>query len=69
MKEKGNEIGNFDEVLNRLYGEPGTAQREEFRREAYAYCVGAIIHDARKQLRSALTPSSATAPGISNPAR
>ena len=39
----------MDAVLDSLYGEPGTPQREEFRKEAYAYCVGQIISDARKQ--------------------
>lgn len=48
MKEKKADIGNFDEVMDALYGKPGTAQRETFRREAYSYCVGSIIHDARK---------------------
>lgn len=49
MQENRKDVGSFDEVLNSLYGEPGTAQRDEFRREAYAYCVGTIIHDARKR--------------------
>ncbi|MBQ4377564.1 MAG: helix-turn-helix transcriptional regulator [Bacteroidales bacterium] len=49
MKEKRSDIGDFDAVLNSLYGEPGTEQRDAFRREAYAYCVGTIIHDARKR--------------------
>ena len=49
MKEKRSGIGDFDAVLNSLYGEPGTEQRDAFRREAYAYCVGTIIHDARKR--------------------
>ncbi|MBP5558110.1 MAG: helix-turn-helix transcriptional regulator [Bacteroidales bacterium] len=48
MQKKANNVGDFDEVLNALYGKPGTPQREAFRREAYAYCVGSIIHDARK---------------------
>ena len=48
MQKKANNVGDFDEVLNALYGNPGTPQREAFRREAYAYCVGTIIHDARK---------------------
>ncbi len=39
----------MDAVLDSLYGEPGTPQREEFRKEAYAYCVGQIISDVRKQ--------------------
>ena len=49
MQKKDNNIGDFDQVLNSLYGEVGSAQREEFRREAYAYCVGSIIHEARKR--------------------
>ena len=49
MQENRKDIGSFDEVLNALYGEPGTPQRNEFRREAYAYCVATIIHDARKR--------------------
>lgn len=48
MQKKANNVGDFDEVLNALYGNPGTPQREAFRRESYAYCVGTIIHDARK---------------------
>jgi DNA-binding XRE family transcriptional regulator len=48
MKKKGN-IGSMDEILDSLYGKPGTEQRNEFRREAYAYCVGQIVHDARKR--------------------
>jgi len=43
------DVGSFDEVLDNLYGKPGSAERDQFRREAYAYCVGAIIHDARKR--------------------
>ncbi len=29
--------------------ELGSPEREEFRKEAYSYCVGQIISDARKQ--------------------
>lgn len=39
----------MDDVLDSLYGAVGTPEREEFRREAYAYCVGNIIREARKQ--------------------
>ena len=49
MQENRKDVGSFDEVLNSLYGEPGTPQRDEFRREAYTYCVATIIHDARKR--------------------
>ena len=38
------------EHLNvRSSGKPGTPEREEFRKEAYAYCMGQIICDARKK--------------------
>lgn len=38
MRETNN-IGNFNNAPNALYGEPGTSKLKEFRREAYAYCV------------------------------
>ena len=43
------DVHSFDEILDAKYGAPGTPEREEFRREAHAYCVGTIIHDARKE--------------------
>ncbi|MBE6341137.1 MAG: helix-turn-helix transcriptional regulator [Bacteroidales bacterium] len=49
MQENRKDIGDFDKVLDTLYGKPGTPERSEFRREAYSYCVGSIIHDARKR--------------------
>lgn len=42
-------IGSMDAVLDKLYGKVGSPEREEFRKEAYAYCVGQMICDARKQ--------------------
>ena len=42
-------IGSMDVVLDKLYGKGGAPEREEFRKEAYAYCVGQMISDARKQ--------------------
>lgn len=36
------DVGNFDEVLNSLYGEPDSPQRDEFRRKACAYCVAML---------------------------
>ena len=35
--------------MDEQYGKVGSLEREELRKEAYAYCVGQIIHDARKQ--------------------
>ena len=48
MKESSN-TGSFDKVMDSLYGKVGTEQRKEFRREAYAYCAGQIVHEARKR--------------------
>lgn len=33
-----NDIVSFDAVLDVKYGKIGTPEREEFHREAYAYC-------------------------------
>ena len=33
-------IGSMDAVLDKLYGKVGSPEREEFRKEAYSYCVG-----------------------------
>lgn len=45
------DVGSMDAVLEKLYGKVGTPEREEFRKEAYSYCVGQLISDARKQER------------------
>jgi DNA-binding XRE family transcriptional regulator len=50
-KEKhvnNHQIADYDIVLDNKYGKVGTPEREAFRREAYAYYMGQIIHDARK---------------------
>ena len=47
--QKKAKIGSMDAVLDKLYGKVGSPEREEFRKEAYSYCVGQIISDARKQ--------------------
>ena len=49
MQANNPDVHSFDEVMDSLYGAPGTEQRNKFRREAYAYCVGTIISDARRQ--------------------
>ena len=43
------DVHSFDEILDAKYGAPGTPEREQFRREAYAYCVSTFIRDARKE--------------------
>ena len=42
------DIKDISAELDSLYGKPGTPEREQFRREAYAYYMGQILHDARK---------------------
>lgn len=44
-----NDIGSFDAILDDKYGKIGTHEREEFHREAYAYCMGQMVMAARKQ--------------------
>jgi DNA-binding XRE family transcriptional regulator len=48
MEANKNALTSVDDVMDDLYGKVGTPGREQFRREAYAYCMGQIIHDARK---------------------
>ena len=47
--ETNKDIHSFDEILDLQYGAVGTPEREDFRKEAYAFCVGQMIHDTRKQ--------------------
>jgi len=41
-------IKDISAELDTLYGKVGTPEREQFRREAYAYYMGQILHEARK---------------------
>ena len=41
-------LTSVDDVMDAKYGKAGTPEREQFRREAYAYYMGQILHDARK---------------------
>lgn len=49
LEEISKDIYNVDAWVDEQYGKVGSPGREEFRKEAYAYCVGQIIHDVRKQ--------------------
>ena len=49
LKEISKDIYDVDAWMDEEYGRVGSSEREEFRKEAYAYCVGQIICDARKQ--------------------
>lgn len=48
MKAK-NELRSVSRELDELYGKEGSAEREAFRKEAYAYYTGQIIEQARKE--------------------
>ncbi|MEI6753382.1 MAG: helix-turn-helix transcriptional regulator [Paludibacter sp.] len=48
-KEQKPMLKNIDAELDELYGKEGTPQREDFRRDAYAYCAGQVIHEMRKE--------------------
>lgn len=47
MQER-NDITDISAELNALYGNLGTPKRDEFRREAYAWYMGQILYNARK---------------------
>ena len=48
MQTNNHKIVDYDLVLDAKFGKEGTPEREAFRREAYAYYMGQMIHDARK---------------------
>jgi len=41
-------IRSISKEMDSLYGKEGTPEREAFRREAYTWYMGQILHDARK---------------------
>ena len=47
--QKRNDIMSVDAMMDERFGKVGTPEREAFRKEAYAYCVGQITSDARKR--------------------
>ncbi len=48
-------ILSVDAMMDERFRKVGTPERETFRKEAYAYCVGTIISDARL-LQKSLNP-------------
>lgn len=48
MKKESN-IVDIDQLMNDQFGEIGSPERDEFRKEAYNYCVGQLILEARRQ--------------------
>ncbi len=50
MEPNNNEnLISIDDMLDKEYGKVGTASREQFREEAYAYYIGQIICQTRKE--------------------
>jgi len=43
-----NDITDISAEMDNLFGKVGSPERDAFRREAYVYCMGQIIHDVRK---------------------
>jgi len=48
MQANNNLLTSVDDIMDAKYGKVGTPERDEFRREAYAYYMGQILQDARK---------------------
>lgn len=48
---KAKKIKSVSAELDELYGKEGTPEREDFRKEAYAYYTGQIIEQARKEAK------------------
>jgi len=48
MKANENNLMDIDALMDEQFGKVGSKEREEFRTEAYNYCVGQLILDARK---------------------
>ena len=59
MKARNENLTSIDAIMDAEFGKPGTPEREEFRKEAYAYCMGQIICDA--------SPNWLKKSGLTNP--
>ena len=42
-------VTSLDDIMDEMFGKVGSAERNEFRKEAEMYMVGQIIHEARKR--------------------
>lgn len=49
MPKRESNIVDIDQMMDEKFGAVGTASRDEFRKNAYNYCVGQLILEARKQ--------------------
>ena len=48
MQKNTNNLVDIDAVMDSRFGAVGSESRNEFRKEAYNYCVGQMISEARK---------------------
>lgn len=48
MQTNNSYLTSIDDIMDAKYGKVGSPEREQFRREAYAYYMGQILHDVRK---------------------
>lgn len=51
MQTNNHKIVDYDAVLDKKYGAPGTPSRIEAEEKAYAFYTGQIIEDARKKAK------------------
>ena len=49
MQANNNLLTSVDDIMDAKFGKTGTPEREQFRREAYAWYMSQILHDARKK--------------------
>lgn len=48
MTARNEQIVDVDTIMNEKFGQVGSEEREMFRRDACAYCMGQVIYEARK---------------------
>ena len=51
MKKADYQLMDIDAMMDEQFGKVGSPQREAFRQEAYNYCVGQMLHNARKEAK------------------
>lgn len=44
-----NNLTSVNDLLDKEFGKVGSKTRDEFRKEAYDFCIGHILRDARKE--------------------
>ncbi|MDE6822785.1 MAG: helix-turn-helix transcriptional regulator [Bacteroides acidifaciens] len=49
MEVRNENLISIDSMMDAEFGKVGTPEREAFRKEAYAYCMGQMICEARKK--------------------